>query len=154
MRVSFREKRSQIGLDKADAGKLSRRKLSKLIQTMIFQRLPQVRIIDNGNIFGWLAVSQPVTSDFFLICPPALVAAASQINFAIDNPLTIVQVVLDCSIRINDTAAATELHATFETIAVRSYKVHAILKCSCHPPATWTFFFQPVRRKKQNIRIV
>src|SRR2546421_12280439 len=121
---------------------------------MIAQWFPQVCIVDQGDVLCRSTISQPVTNNVCWACSPVLVAAMGQVNLTVDYALSTIEIVLDSSVGIDHATSTAELDASFEAVAVGGDKVDPVLKCACHPPATGTFFFQPVSGKKQYIRMM
>src|SRR5438034_9717247 len=102
---------------------------------MVAQRLPEIGIVCERYIFGRTPVDEAISPRLFVSWPPLFIAAAAQINLAVDNPFTIIEIRLDGPIGIQDAASSTELYAALATVAVCPNEVDPVLKGACYPSA-------------------
>src|SRR6266516_3012311 len=121
---------------------------------MVAQRFPQVFIIDQAYVFRWPSTGKTISLWLLARTSPAFITAAAEVNLSVDNAFAIIDILLNRTIGVNDTAPAAELYAAFQTITVSSNQVHFILKGARYPPLAGALLIQPVGGKKQDIRAV
>src|SRR5437763_8955818 len=118
---------------------------------MVAQRLPQIGIGCKHYIFGRTPVDETIPPRLFIRWPPLFSATAAQINLAVDNPFTIINICLDGPIGIQDAASSTELYAALAAVAVRRNEVDTVLKGTGYPGPARGFFVQPVCGEEENV---
>src|SRR5260221_13070810 len=119
---------------------------------MVAQRLPQVGIIDQRYVFRWPPTGKAVSRGLLTRTSPAFITAEAKINLSVDNAFASIDILLNRTIRHNDTAPAAKLYAALQAITVSSNQVHSILEGARYPPLAGALLVQPVGGKKQDIR--